>query len=77
MMTKKTNLHLCIKLFGRNRLARSAVNPKVGGLSPLRSENSRTTESDFLQKIRALNYQFKNRSTKLSILTLEFDKIGL
>ena len=43
MMTKKINRHLCIELLGRNRLARSAVNPKVGELSKPRSEN-RTSE---------------------------------
>ena len=47
---KKTFFHkmnFFIDLLWRNRLARSAVNRKVGGSSPPRSENSRTIESDF------------------------------
>ena len=38
---------LFIEVLWRNRLERLAVNRKVGGSSPPRSENRRTTESDF------------------------------
>ena len=58
MMTKNVNRHLYMELLWRNRLARSAVNRKVGGSSPPRSENSRKTESDF---------SAEDKSTKLSI----------
>ena len=47
-----------IELLWRNRLARSAVNRKVGGSIPPRSENSRNTESDF---------SAEDKCTKLSI----------
>ena len=47
-----------IELLWRNRLARSAVNRKVGGSSTPRSENSRNTESDF---------SAEDKCTKLSI----------
>ena len=49
---------LFIELLWPNRLAPSAVNRKVGGSSPPKSENSRTTESDF---------SAKDKSTKSSI----------
>ena len=51
----------------------SAVSRKVGGSSPTRSENSRTSKLDFAAKICALNYQFQNPTLRI----LEFEKLGL
>ena len=72
MMHKKQPTHV-IELLWRNRLARSAVNRKLGGSRPSRNKNRKTSKADVATK---------NVGTKLlisdpTLRNLEFEKLGL